>query len=181
MELDAQNALIAKRREELLKQYDHVLDLYKLYWQIALQVSGFYVVAMGSILSFCAVNGFYDDSARYLVLMFCCLTSIIFTFMMVYGAFAADDLNDWFGDLSRPETLHLENWVSAHPLQTYLIVNGLLGLAIGYGCIHLFQLNVAEVGQGSLLYVALTIASVYLAFRFAKKPLWWPNNGKSNK
>lgn len=177
MELDNINAIIAKQREELLKQYDQVLDLYKLYWQIALQVSGFYVITIGSVLSFSAVNGFDNDSARYMILMFCCVLSLIYTFMVMYGAFAANDLNDWFGDLSRPDALNLDNWVSAHPLQTYLVINGLLGFAIGYGCIHLFQINVIEI---SIAYIILTITTLYLAFCISKKTFWWPYNRKAN-
>lgn len=123
-----------KSREELLKQYEHVMELYKFYWNVSMRVSGFYVITNGAVLAFYVSNQQFD--LIYLALGFLIVLATAYFVLCMYGIRALNDINDWFDTISGQNGLNWDYWPSAQPLQVYLVLNALLGLLISGFCLY---------------------------------------------
>jgi hypothetical protein len=124
-----QNDIVAKRRDDLHKQYDHLMDLYKFYWTTSLRVSGFYVITIGAALSFYATN--IKTPNTNLIPLFCSIFSLFFCFLSLYGGIRVGDITDWFARIAGENQLDFVDWPTSEPLQFFLYLNALLDLAVG--------------------------------------------------
>jgi hypothetical protein len=119
--------------EENLKLYKEALDLYKFYWNIALQLNAFYYVLLGaSLVYYFQHSEIYQISFILILLLF---VSLIISILSFFGAYYAKNFTDWF-------ELLLANFntltPTGSPLVIFLIGSGLSSLLIFIAIILLF-------------------------------------------
>ena len=108
----------AMTREDLWKQYEIKIDLYKHYLKLTIEINVFYYAITGALVSYYLAHR--DDSAVRFALILPLLMSVLFALLFIYGAI--------INRLSRAEIFRVRDALGLHVAPDLSVLGWLLSI-----------------------------------------------------
>ena len=105
-------------REDLWKQYEIKIDLYKHYLKLTIEINVFYYAITGALVSYYLAHR--DDSAVRFALILPLLMSVLFALLFIYGAI--------INRLSRAEIFRVRDALGLHVAPDLSVLGWLLSI-----------------------------------------------------
>jgi hypothetical protein len=137
-----EKAVVENIFKHLEKDPDRIDDMFKFYWNTALKISGFYVAAIGGLLSFYATHLRDSMDKLWMIPLFCVALSGLLGLFIAALSIYVFQFYDLAGEVVGYEGLTSFFYLKIYPLWFFVAIIFLLCLLVICACGMLFIPNI---------------------------------------